>query len=256
MRYLFRNTIDLLTSPLILTLLFLIVALFLLWRGRRRASLWTAVFGIVLLYLCALEPVSSALLEPLEARYRSIDAAHLPQGIAGIAVLGAGYSPGEGISITGALSADGLSRAAEGVRLAKLYGGTVRLVLSGGVPAGYDFTASARGYEIFAREMGIDPASIVVLDQSLNTSDEARNLSKLFGQSPFLLVTSTYHMRRALLLFEHYTDGHPIPAPTGQHAGPGPSLFGPLVPRSENLVGTQRALHEYLGILAISLGQG
>ncbi len=139
------------------------------------------------------------------------------------------------------------------MRLAKRYG-NVRLVLSGGVPPGYGLAPSARGYEIFAREMGIDPASIVVLDQSLNTADEVRTLSKLFGRSPFLLVTSAHHMKRAMLLFER-TEAHPIPAPTDQRVGP-VTGFGGWLPTSGNLGSTESALHEYLGILAISAGQG
>ena len=196
MRYLFRHVIDQFTSPLLITFLLLIVALLLRWRGLRRASLGTAVTGIGLLYLSTLDPVANALLRPLERAYRGLDDTHLPQGIAGIAVLGSTYSPRPGVPITGALNEEGLQRAAEGVRLAKRYG-DVRLVLSGGTPSDSQSMPSARGYEVFAREMGIDPASIVVLDQSLNTADEARALSKLFGRSPFLLVTSATHMKRA-----------------------------------------------------------
>ena len=256
MKYLFRAIVDLVTQPMLVTLLLLIVALFLYWRGHRRASFRTSVTAVVLLYLCGWSPVTTALLDPLESPYRAIDAAHLPQGIAGIAVLGAAYSPGDGLPITAALSAEGLQRAAEGVRLAKHYG-NVRLVLSGGVPPGYGLTPSARGYERFAHEMGIDPASIVVLDQSLNTADEVPNLSKFFGKSPFLLVTSANHMRRAMMLFEHNTDAHPIPAPTSQHNGrSSPNIFGDILPSNDNLSGTHLALHEYLGILAIRLGQG
>ena len=254
MMYWLRHLADVLASPLVLTFLLLLVALVLRWRGRRRTAIGLAIGSCLWLYLCSLEPVTSALLRPLEGSYRGIDAAHLPQGIAGIAVLGAYYGPVDGVSITGALSADGLSRAAEGVRLAKHYG-NVRLVLSGGVPDGRPLVPTARGYAVFAREMGIDPALIVVLDRSVNTADEARNLSKLFGSSPFLLVTSGYHMRRAMKLFEH-TGAHPIPAPTGSRVGLRKDIFGPLVPRSGNLTGTEAAFHEYLGLLAISAGVG
>lgn len=254
MAYVLRHLVDVIASPMVVTLLLLLVALIVRWRGHRRSAAGIAIGAGALLYLCSLAPVSSALMESLGAPYRGIDAAHLPQGIAGVAVLGAYYEPRDGVPITSALSADGLSRAAEGVRLAKHYG-NVRLVLSGGVPAGYERTPSAHGYEIFAREMGIDPAQIIVLDQSVNTADEARNLSKLFGTSPFLLVTSYYHMRRAMKLFEH-TGAHPIPAPTGSRDGPGTDTFGPLRPRAASLVATERAIHEYLGLLAISAGLG
>jgi uncharacterized SAM-binding protein YcdF (DUF218 family) len=255
MSYLIRHLVAVLSSPLTITLLLLLIAIVVRWRGHRRTAVGIAVGASIWLYLCSLGPVTQALLRPIEVPYRGIDAAHLPQGIAGIAVLGSYYGPYDGVPITGALSAEGLARVAEGVRLAKHYG-NVRLVLSGGVADGHGFTPSARGYEIFAREMGIDPALIVVLDHSSNTADEARNLTKLFGTSPFLLVTSYFHMKRAMKLFEH-TGAHPIPAPTGARIGPGTDvLFGPLLPRTENLRGTEAAFHEYLGLLAISAGLG
>ena len=253
MKYVLRHVVDLLSMPLVLMLLLLLVALLLRWRGHRRASVATAVSGVALLYLCALGPVSSALLKPLEC-YPALDDAHLPQGIAGIAVLGAAYIPRDGRPITAEIPGAGLPRVAEGVRLAKRYG-NVRLVLSGGVPPGYGLAPSARGYAIFAREMGIDPASMLVLDQSLDTADEARTLSKLFGQSPFLLVTSASHMKRAMMLFDG-TGAHPIPAPTDQRSGPAAGFGSSWLPQSGSLASTETALHEYLGILAIRAGQG
>ncbi len=144
---------------------------------------------------------------------------------------------------------------AEGVRLAKHYGGDVRLVLSGGVPPDPMRRASARGYEIFARQMGVDPASIVVLDQSLNTADEVRNLSELFGKSPFLLVTTASHMKRAMMLFEK-TDARLIPAPTAQRAGNAIGILGYLRRRPATSRRPRAALHEYIGILVARAGIG
>jgi uncharacterized SAM-binding protein YcdF (DUF218 family) len=252
MKYVIRDVIDLLSMPLMLMFGMLLIALLLRWRGHLRASLATAASGLALLYVCALEPVSSALLEPLESSHPVLDDAHLPQGIAGIAVLGGYFAPRPDTPITAQLPGATLECAAEGVRLAKRYG-NVRLVLSGGVPPGPG-TPSAHGYAIFARAMGIDPASIVVLDRPATTSEEARALAKLFGSSPFLLVTSASHMKRAMMLFDG-TGAHPIPAPTGQRASRAGFVSG-LMPRSGNLQNTQMALHEYLGILAISAGQG
>lgn len=214
-----------------------------------------AATGIVLLYLSALAPVAGLLLRPLESHFPPLDDAHLPEGIVGIAVLGFRFNPRDGIPITGALPGESLQRVAEGVRLAKRYGGRVRLVLSGGVPPGPAFHPSARGYEIFAREMGIDPASIVVLDQSLNTADEVRNISALFGKAPFLLVTSASHMRRSMLLFAQ-TDARPIPAPTAQRGGRDQLVILDLAPKATNISATQEAIHEYIGILAVKVGLG
>ncbi len=71
----------------------------------------------MVLYPSALQPVSNLLARPLESPFPPLNNAHLPQGIAGIAVLGAAYTPHDGIPITAALPGDGLARVAEGVRL-------------------------------------------------------------------------------------------------------------------------------------------
>jgi len=250
--YLIRNVIDVLSMPLALTFILLLISLFLRWRDRRRAAFVTTVAAIGLLYLSSIQPVSTALLKPLES-YPALDDAHLPQGIAGIAVLGAYYDPQPDTPITGQLPGDSLERVSEGVRLAKKYG-NVRLVLSGGVYAEAHEAPSSHGYAIFARDMGIDPASITVVDRPRKTSEEARELAQLFGSAPFLVVTSNSHMKRAMMLFEG-TGAHPIPAPTGQRAKWGDRLSF-LAPHVRHLKKTHEALHEYLGILAISAGLG
>src|SRR5690349_23484511 len=113
MRFLVGKLVGAFASPLMITLLLFVIALILRWRGRRRASLLTAASGVVFLYLCSLTPVSDVLLMPLESRYHALDDAHLPQGIAGIAVLGAGYVELEDAPITARISEDGLARVAE-----------------------------------------------------------------------------------------------------------------------------------------------
>ncbi len=104
--------------------------------------------------------------------------------------------------------------------------------------------------------MGIDPASIVVLDQSMNTSDEVRNLSTLFGKEPFLLVTSaSSHEARHAAVRAHRRAPDP-----GPHVPSAPAtaigILGNLVPRrSATSTITEAAIHEYIGILAARGGR-
>ena len=74
-----------------------------------------------------------------------------------------------------------------------------------------------RGYAQLARAMGIAEGSIVVCDRPLDTAAEVREVGKLLGSSPFLLVTSAYYMPRAMLMVRR-TGANPIAAPTGQRA--------------------------------------
>jgi uncharacterized SAM-binding protein YcdF (DUF218 family) len=236
------------TAPLACGLAIAIAGAIFRFFGLRRVStiFWVAAASVV--YFSAITPVANALLAPLEGRYPPLtDIQKLPP-VRYVVVLGSAYAPREGIPITAALEGDGLARIAEGVRLLRQIPGA-RLVVSGGAYGQH--TASAIGYSRFAVDFGVDPASIVSLDKSLDTEEEAASVAALVGQEPFILVTSAYHMPRAVRLMQR-AGAHPIPAPTGQIT-PTHMDFGALgwIPRSSSLLKTERALHEYLGLAIV-----
>ena len=226
---------------------FLLVAAGAIFRlsGRRRFStvLWMA--AALLVYLAAIAPVSNALLTPLEDRYPPLaDIRKLPP-VRYIVVLGSSYTPYDGIPITAALGGEALPRIAEGVRLMRQMPGA-KLIVSGG-PA-KNWPPSALGYAEFAGEFGVDAGSIVKLDRSRDTAEEATSVAALVGDSPFILVTSAYHMPRAMRLMQA-AGAHPIPAPTGQLVSRQSGFDARrLLPQSASIGKTERALHEYIGL--------
>lgn len=216
------------------------------WRAAATLS-WTA--AAVIVYLGAIGPVADALLAPLEGRYPPLGEMRLLPPIGYIVVLGSSYAPRDGIPITAALEGDGLARIAEGVRLMRLLPGA-HLVVSGGAPQGR--TPSVIGYAKFAVDLGVNEGSMIKLDEPLNTAEEASSVAALVGPSPFILVTSAYHMPRAVRLMQ-LAGAHPIPAPTGQLAPPRVALeAGAWIPRWTSLRKTERAIHEYLGLTIVN----
>ena len=212
--------------------------------GRRRTStvLWTA--AALLVYLAATAPVANALLAPLEYRYPPLgDVRNLPP-LSYIVVLGADYAPHDQVPITAALESDGLARIAEGVRLMRQIRGA-RLVVSGGASDGE--TGSAEGYAKFAVDLGVDAGEIVKLGKALDTEEDAGSVAALVGKLPFILVTSAYHMPRAVRLMR-LAGANPIPAPTGQLARHLDLGAAGWIPRSVSLRKTECALHEYMGL--------
>jgi uncharacterized SAM-binding protein YcdF (DUF218 family) len=202
----------------------------------------------MVVYLGATGLVGDALLGPLERHYPALEDGSLPK-VGFIVVLGSGYHPHDAIPITGALDEDGLARIAEGVRLARRLG-AVRLVVSGGARSGE--VPPALGYAEFAREFGVDDGSIVVLDGPIDTHAEARSVATLIGAAPFILVTSAYHMPRAMRLMER-AGAHAIPAPTGQRLDRPYPVWRDLVPTATGLSKTEHAMHEYLGLATLAL---
>jgi uncharacterized SAM-binding protein YcdF (DUF218 family) len=236
-------------NPLLLAAILSLAGLLLQRGPRRRAGAWTIAAGAALGYLASTSLVGNALLAPLEQQYPALEPSQAI-GVRDIVVLGSGYEPRDHIPVTGALDPDGLARIVEGIRLARSLP-AARLVVSGGAAQGS--TPSALGYARLATELGIQPSAMMVMDHALDTGQEARDVFALLGPSPFILVTSAYHMPRAMRLMRR-AGANPIPAPTGQvlHMQRATERFG-LLPGSRGLRKTEAALHEYLGLAAVSL---
>lgn len=228
--------------------LFAMLARRLRWHRSCAVLAW---MGVLIAYFGAITPVGDALLGPLERQFPA--GRELPSGIAAIVVLGSGYTPRAGVPVTGAFDEEGLARAVEGVRLARQLP-VARLILTGGAPSGRP--APARGYERLAAELGIAAPQMTVLDDALDTAQEARDIVTLLGTQPFLLVTSAAHMPRAMRELR-LAGAQPIAAPTLQRVvdGGGFSAYA-LVPTSLGLRKTERAIHEYLGLALTAMRGG
>jgi uncharacterized SAM-binding protein YcdF (DUF218 family) len=247
--YFIKHLVAEATTPLACGLALAIAGAIVRAFGRRRAATVIWIGSACLVYLSATAPVSNALLAPLEERFPPLgDVQNLPP-VRYIVVLGNGYGQRDDIPVTAALPPDALARIAEGVRLMRRVRGA-HLVVSGGAAEGQ--RASAAGYARFAVELGVAPDAIIMLDKSLDTSEEAGSVVALLGSAPFILVTSAYHMTRAMRLMQ-LAGAHPIAAPTGQLA-PRHALFSAAgwVPTTLSLRKTECALHEYMGLAIVN----
>jgi len=245
-----KECVAALTAPLMLALLLAFAAGVVAWRGRKRAAVGLLAAALVVIYAASAGAVGDWLLNPLEARYPPLrDQSALE--VRWIVILGSSYTPRDGIPVTAALDQDALVRIVEGVRLMRL-NPEAKLLVSGGAADG--LPRSAQGYAELARDLGIGQDSLVVSDQSLDTNEEARDVVKLLGAEPFLLVTSAYHMPRAMRLMRR-AGARPIAAPTGQLVKAGQGFdWRALRPSSAGLGKSERAVHEYLGFLAMAIG--
>jgi uncharacterized SAM-binding protein YcdF (DUF218 family) len=167
-----------------------------------------------------------------------------------VVVLGSSYSPRAEVSPVAAQDCEGLIRIVEAVRVVKRMPGA-RLVLSGGAPEGRE--SATRGYAAVARDLGIDETSLIVLDKPLNTAAEARSVAATIGSQPFLLITSAWHMPRAMRLMDR-AGAKAIPLPTGQQTGVSCQFhWSCFLPNSVGLGKTERAIHEYIGLATMAL---
>ncbi len=220
--------------------------------GKRRIGRAVLIGGIAIGVSATLGPVGNALLYPLEQRYPPlVNVSALGVTPKYVAVLGSGYLPRAGLPDSAALDAVGIVRLTEALRLHRELPGS-ELIFSGGPAANQP--PSALGYAKMAMALGVPMDSTIMVDTPVDTGAEIKALYDRIGSADVLLVTSASHMARAM---EHCrrVGLRAIPAPTGHLATP-PGIWGvwTWMPSGTHLRKTEIAVHEYLGLLALSLG--
>jgi len=147
-------------------------------------------------------------------------------------------------------------RLTEGIRIYRLLSGA-KLIVSGGKMVDAAPEPSSSRMARIATGLGVNAEDIVQENLSRDTKDEARIIRSMIHETPFVLVTSAYHMPRSMALFK--AQGmHPIPAPTGHHILPDERYLHPnwFFPNTYNIMDAEIVLHEVLGIIgAWAMGQ-
>ena len=136
-------------------------------------------------------------------------------------------------------------RLVEGIRLFRKLPES-KLLLSGS--GAFDPVPEAEVMAEVAVSLGVDPRKLVLEPKSRDTKDQATMVQRIVGGDRFVLVTSAYHMPRAVSLFRN-RGMRPIPAPAGHWVKQKRYLHpGALFPSAAGIWKSERAIREYLGI--------
>lgn len=192
--------------PLPFCIVALVAGLGLIRVGKSPRLGWTiTVSALVLLMLASNRFVSRSLIRPLESQYPAI-----PEIVTGqpsspalascrhVVVLGGGNGYSPATSAINLLSNAALARVAEAVRLLRALP-EAKLIVSG-PPIGTG-AAHATVLARAAESLGIDRTRIIYIENARDTEEESRAVSRLVGDTPVALVTSAWHMPRAMALF-------------------------------------------------------
>ena len=228
-----------------------IVGLILLAVGWRRLG-WAAILAASLLTsILSWPPLADTLLGYVEEQARVAERATPRCCFDAIVVLGGGVAPAvpperEFPSLTE--SADRLWSAA---RLYKA-GIAPRIIVSGGgflATGAGAATTEAEAMRRFLLDLGVPDSAIVAEDKSRNTVENIYNVRKMVQDKRVALVTSGYHMPRAMR----------IAAAAGLNVSAFPTNFHALrstrppwenwLPTIEGMGETELALHEIIGIV-------
>jgi uncharacterized SAM-binding protein YcdF (DUF218 family) len=225
-----------------------VVLLFTRFAARGRAL---ATTSLVLLALFGFTSLGNLLLYPLEARFSPWDSARgAPDGIV---VLGGPINPELSAERGLAVFNGGADRLIAAAALAHRYPGA-RLIYSGGnanLVAGDASKEADYAASVF-ESLGIARQRLTMERRSRNTQENAEFSNALAAPKPgerWLLVTSAYHMPRAIGVFR--SAGFEVEAyPADWRTGSAPGLLSRSVFASDGLGNADTAIREWMGLVA------
>ncbi len=236
----FNKILPVLLLPLGFTLSLLLLGL--LWRKRGLLSV-----GVISLFFFSTPLVSDFLMSAVEGPLGRVPAAELHSGDA-VVVLGGMLHPLDGAPL-GEWN-DAVDRFDGALELFKSRKAPVIVFTRGQIPWRSEDISEGELLAKRARLLGVPQKSILLTGVVGNTADEAVAAAKLLGvskQTPkrIILVTSAFHMRRAVMLFEH--EGFLVEPFRVDYRGSGQSGLLTLVPDAAALEQSQTALREVIG---------
>ncbi len=230
--FLLKKSIAFFFMPLTIGVILMVLALWSLHRERTSRAKKLIIFSALWVVLISYAPIANALLISLERQHPRLE--QIPEGVEHILLLGG----------------DRRRRAWEASRLYHMKP-NLKIITSG--RAMHDTLSEARKAQLLLMEGGVPEADILRQDEAKDTAEEADALKARLGERPFLLVTSAYHMPRAMRIFEGL-GLQPIAAPGDFNRPEEDGLTSAL--KGRHLRKTEKAFHEYMGLLWLALRGG
>jgi uncharacterized SAM-binding protein YcdF (DUF218 family) len=253
MPFTLSKILALLAQPSTIAVLCIIAGLWMMRSGeagrRARRLAW---LGVAALLVGGLTPIGNALVLPLEQRFASVPRPAPDDRVDGIILLG-GFEDGWISSGRGGLGLnEAAERVTEGLRLA-LRHPEAKVVFTGGVGGLLASRAEASGAVAdFLVEGGVARDRLILESKSRNTYENAaftRELVKPGAGERWYLVTSAYHMPRAIGLFRKA--GFDVIAYPVDYRTRGREDLMRLFERiPQGLMRTDLAVNEWLGLVS------
>lgn len=215
-------------------------------RKKHRRS-GTGILSIAaLLWVVSISPFADLMMSGLESGLAIPDQ---PQGDV-IIVMGGGFYDGSpDLSGKGAPGPDTMQRMVTGARLQRRLGGPI-IISSGNVFKTSGSTANVA--KRFLIDLGIPSQAVILENRSRDTYENALYCKAICDQEGFarpVLVTSGYHIKRALLSFQK-VGLDPLPFPCALTTWPNKKNgWHSYLPTAGALKTTSAALHEWIGLI-------
>jgi uncharacterized SAM-binding protein YcdF (DUF218 family) len=240
------------TKLVLITLLLLFFALFAVWRQRRRA---VATVCILLFWALGAGWLSAPLLHLAQ---RGFEEKSTPQDVhfasrTTFVLLGGGTRyDGDKRLVPKRDAFVRIVVTAELYRECRRAGGACRVIVSGGNPQHHE-QAEADNYAPFLLARGVSATDLVRENESLDTYQNARNVASIVQperDETLVLITSAYHMHRALLAFNAFgLDAQAFISNVRQ-------AKATFFPRPCGFIDAETALHELVGVARFYVYRG
>jgi uncharacterized SAM-binding protein YcdF (DUF218 family) len=235
-------------SNLLMSLILLGLILALFKRLRSFGIGVSLVFTLATIAL-GLLPIASYILLPLEERFPPFRDDGKPAD--GIVLLGGSVEAADSAARGMIVSNESAERVLDTIELAHRYPKARILISGGGGTVFGDGAAEAPIIAAYFKSVGIDPTRILVEDRSRTTSENAvfsRELAQPQEGERWLLVTSAWHMPRAVGVFEN-ADFPVTPYPVDFRTGGGGNNHRPFAFISEGLRRLDLGTKEWAGLI-------
>jgi uncharacterized SAM-binding protein YcdF (DUF218 family) len=227
---------------------------FALSRGRHRSARITVMLTFAFTVVMAVFPLGELLLRPLEGRFTPNPQLFLVEGII---VLGGAEDARKSALWGQPLLNEAGERYMAALALARRFP-HARVLFTGGSgdlrDIGKADQSEAKIAEQLFEEQGLDPKRLILERASRNTAENAKLSFELVSPSPYenwVLVTSAFHMPRALRSFKLAGWRHIIPFPVDFRSGRFTDDIGWDLGRNLELLNV--AVKEYVGLLVYRL---
>ena len=219
----------------------------LLIRRYPRLAKIFIVFGLSVLYLLSIRPISDALIKPLESSFPPLKASSINSANV-IVVLTGGVADLSWRSISPQPSRTSLSRLVYGVTLYKQVPGTNIIISGGSGDPEKQNISEADAMKDMAIALGVPAKDMLIERDSRNTIESVNALRRFVGDKSIILVTSAYHMKRAVAMFKKM-GMNVVPAPTDYMSEQKKVSIYSLIPKANHLLTSSTAFYEYISFI-------
>ncbi len=236
-------------SNLLVSLILLGLLLAVFRRLRAFGIGLSLVFTLATIAL-GLLPIASYILLPLEERFPPFR--HDGRPVDGIILLGGSVEAADSASRGSIVANESAERVLDTIQLAHRYPNARILISGGGGTVFGNGAAEAPVIAAYFKSIGIDPARMLVEDRSRTTAENAtfsRELAQPREGERWLLVTSAWHMPRAVGVFEK-AEFPVVPYPVDFRTAGGTATHRPFAFISEGLRRLDIGTKEWAGLIA------